>query len=89
MKNWNLQMNENNTEIFKQAKWAGFKVKRHERYADGSYEVSECKIPMVFLTDNKLYYPNFAPFTFTITSLSELNMDCNDKSCGVYFSVVS
>ena len=87
MKNWTIRMDETDTKIYKQAKWDGFEVNRHERYTDGSYVVSKSEIPMVFFSGNKLYYPNFAPFTFTITSLCELNMDSKDKSCGVYFSL--
>ena len=48
MKNWTIQMDETDTKIYKQAKWDGFEVNRHERYTDGSYVVSKSEIPMVF-----------------------------------------
>lgn len=44
-------------------------------------------ILFVMATIYLLYHPSFAPFTFTVTSLIPLNMDKDDKTCGVYFSV--
>ena len=87
MKNWTVQMKDNDMNIFNDAKWEGFTVNRHERYTDGAYVVSSCGIPMVFLSGNKLYCPFFSPFGSTITSLIPLNMDKDDKTCGVYFSI--
>jgi len=84
---WNTQLNNIEQEIFNNALWKGYIVLRHERYADGSYITEKSTIPRVFLHNGQLYYPNFASFTSTIISLSELNMDKDNLSCGVYFEV--
>lgn len=84
-KKWSIQLNKDDRKIFDNATWDGFDVLRHERYTDGTYVSEKINMPNVLLHAGQLYQVYFSPFTSTVVSLIELNMNKEDESCLVYY----